>query len=229
MPAKQRSCQGCEHHLAMRGVPQSDYQGEQHFCTFNGPPLDSNRPGEWLGFLPFPSSQCLGPLEVFGVALRLGQKLLEKSQLTASEMTALVIRARRDNGKSQLMTRLRLLVGRKEPWLSINARESIRTVLSEMDAIELAQDVPVPDVPKVEAVPVAPAPERKNPENEGRDSKRQEHTNSGKTGTPSGGNHSKPAAAVHGGKSAVPGGNGSGPTATGERDAKGDPRRPETK
>lgn len=66
MPAKQRSCQGCEHHLAMRGVPQADYQGEQHFCTFNGPPLDSNRPGEWLGFLPFPSSQCLCPLEVFG-------------------------------------------------------------------------------------------------------------------------------------------------------------------
>ena len=64
MPAKLLSCEGCEHLLTMRGVPHADFTGEQYFCAFNVPPLDSNRPGEWLGFLPTRLIDC--PLEVFG-------------------------------------------------------------------------------------------------------------------------------------------------------------------
>ena len=56
--SKPVSCVNCPHLFQMASVPQADFRGTQYFCQASEP-LDTNLPGEWLGFLPVQAEWCL--------------------------------------------------------------------------------------------------------------------------------------------------------------------------
>ncbi len=130
------------------------------------------------------------------VALELGRRLLERSTLTAEDVRVIVTDARRAVAKVQLVNRLVLLIGKGASFPTLQVRETIRRVLSEMDAIELGQDVPAPKTEE---------PAKKESSNASDPAQRKATTQTG---------HPRAEGSTHGGKPAVPA-HGSQPAGTG--------------
>ena len=76
--AKPESCLNCPHLFQADAVPHADFTGAQYFCRSNEP-LDTNMPGEWLGFLPVAAEWCPFKFEespVLVIAAQVKQKEL---------------------------------------------------------------------------------------------------------------------------------------------------------
>lgn len=138
------------------------------------------------------------------VALELGKRLLERSTITAEELKAVVTDARRAVAKTRLITRLSLLAG-KTAWPSLMERETIRRILSEMDAYEVGQDGPAPK---------SVNPERKNPEHERQTEQRKASAEAGQPRAKDGAHRGQHPVPAHGDTAAPQGAGWAGRPAT---------------